>query len=870
MAAPPTTQPTDPVCLHCSPARTVWRRRRGDRDVIEKIYTSGSLADAERECAMGRAAAGAGVVDYLDAAIDSDSHRPAVTLRFALGENLEQVVARRGALPAREALQLLEPVAATLERLHRLRTPGIPNGLCHGDVKPQNLLSTADSGTLLLDFEHASAIGGAADQRAFTGGTSAFSPPEAHLGVRPDAGFDVFGFGATLAFLLDGGTQRRLPQHPLVEALVRLCCAASPEARPPAAEVRRRCEHLCMVLADDEHERTLHDAATGRLAVRPTDDADARAVLWHRRARLLQRLPHMLEPRDTLPGDPAATRDELEQVHRVLSRFPRNEAALQRRRRLLEAVGTALGEAAERLREDCRKEHFDAALRRLRTLEAVTMSALASPGGLAAIAKVAPGRSPGPMQRAPLDFVRRLVERAEQGHEELREAAAEVSTAEAAFDLQLAERHIDALAREYGGTSPTVAERRDQLHRLGFYLDRVARAETNVERVGPLWDPDALRPLHELVRRAGSARRVRTRGDSGNGAVGLRSLQLTLASVAEEFPHVTSVPPALTALTDALLHLTDQAWQQLRDAEQRLRVVPVPVRPLQLALGRLDTFRMLEAFVDRPDRPRSELVDGIERLRLGLEQARSARDRLAENAEHALARGHWTTGLFDMERAVARLNPHDDSERREADRLRERLQAARRTKKEIEAAERRNVSLSARYTTLQEDDGGTSERAIAARVQCLLERRDCLLFLSMHVPNDRAALYREDLRTVETALAVERADDAERRLAQVHDPAERLRLAHETIDVLGATDSSTQDHSRESPDRIVELLATWRRIAASCQQEIDRSCAERRRSERRRRHLWIAAIVAIVAGTVALGIALEPLLFAEPVMAGSR
>ena len=140
----------------------------------------------------------------------------------------------------------------------------------------------------------------------------------------------------------------------------------------------------------------------------------------------------------------------------------------------------------------------------------------------------------------------------------------------------------------------------------------------------------------------------------------------------------------------------------------------------------------------------------------------------------------------------------------------------------------------------------------------------------MHVPNDRAALYREDLRTVETALAVERADDAERRLAQVRDPAERLRLAHETIDVLGATDSSTQDHSRESPDRIVELLATWRRIAASCQQEIDRSCAERRRSERRRRHLWIAAIVAILAGTVALGIALEPLLFAEPVMAGSR
>ena len=45
-------------------------------------------------------------------------------------------------------------------------------------------------------------------------------------------------------------------------------------------------------------------------------------------------------------------------------------------------------------------------------------------------------------------------------------------------------------------------------------------------------------------------------------------------------------------MTSALLHLTEQAWQQLDDAEQRLSIVPVPVRPLQLALGRLDTFRM--------------------------------------------------------------------------------------------------------------------------------------------------------------------------------------------------------------------------------------------------------------------------------------
>ena len=249
------------------------------------------------------------------------------------------------------------------------------------------------------------------------------------------------------------------------------------------------------------------------------------------------------------------------------------------------------------------------------------------------------------------------------------------------------------------------------------------------------------------------------RESSGRGSVGLRSLQLTLASVVDEFPHLGQVPPALTALSNALTHLTDESWQQLSDAEQRLRIVPVPVRPLQLALGRLDTFRILEAFVDRPERPRSELLDGLERLRLGLEQARSARDRLAENAEHALARGHWTTGLFDMERAVERLNPADDSERVEAERLRERLQAARRTKQEIETAVHRNVQLTARYAALEDDPLSTAD----ARLRALQERRDCLMFLGLHMPNDRVELYRKDLRGVEALIATERAADAERR-----------------------------------------------------------------------------------------------------------
>jgi hypothetical protein len=272
---------------------------------------------------------------------------------------------------------------------------------------------------------------------------------------------------------------------------------------------------------------------------------------------------------------------------------------------------------------------------------------------------------------------------------------------------------------------------------------------------------------------------------------------------------------------------------------------------------------MLEAFIDRPDRQRSDLLDGIERLRLGLEQARSARDRLAENAENALARGHWTTGLFDMERAVEGLSNKDDTEHDEAERLRERLQAARRTKQEIETAVRRNVELTASYTTLEDAPLSTNE----ARLRTLQDRRDCLMFLSLHVPNERAELYRNDLRYVETQIVVERATNAEQRLDALDDPIQRLRLARSTADQLSATappDGSSQ------PGRLARLQKHWRTVVAQCQRAVDLSMAQQENRHRLRRRTIAIAIIALIVTTTAIGISLKPWLSAEPVMASPK
>ncbi len=866
MTAQKTDATGDLTCLHCSPQRTVWRRTLPGADEVHKVYQAGAATAAEHELTMGELAAGPGVVEYLGAGTESSSGRPALRIAYLRGEDLEATVADGGAVPAARALTLVGSAAETLSRLHAIRTPTAPHGVVHGDVKPQNLLveDRHPGRVVLLDFEHARAIGATHRAETFSGGTAAWAPPEAHCGAAPDASFDVFGLGATLAFLLDGGISRVVPRRRDVDALVQACCDPDARRRPSAADVAARCAALAAAVGEDAAERDLHDWTTGACSARPTDEDDPRSVIWPRRARLLQRLPRLLERPDELPTTPAALLARMEQVARTLRRFPRNAAALAWRRDLLGATCGLLGSAAEHTHRLQKREHTAEALRWLRDLEALVSAACATPSGPVRVAAVAPGTEPGALHRAPIEFLERLRKRIEADADALAERVERIEAAERDLDLTLAERRLDALADDYGGTSPTVAERRELQHRLSFYLERVARAESNVVRVGELTPSEPLRTIQGLVDAARAALEARGERDLGSGTVGLRSMQVTFSNLQEEFPHIDRVGPALAALRAALVALTEEAWQQLQRSAKRLEVVPVPVRPLQLALGRLDTLRLLEAFVDLPGRPRGELLDELERLRLGLEHARAARDRLAEDAEQALARGHWTTGLFEMERAVEGLNPGDEHERAEADRLKERLQAARRTKQELESAVRRNTELAAEHAALEDDADSTTD----ARLRALRERRDCLLFLGMHVHSERGELYRMDLRQVETLIAVEQASDAELRLAGLTDPQERLQLARSTLDLLGVDETTAAGAGQ--PGRLLRLQQQWRATASQCQRAVDEVRAATLQRRRERRRMVAVMVLLLLATSVAVGFAVKPWLFGGDVLASGR
>ncbi len=830
--------------------------------VVIKVFVVGTLAEAEREFAMGRLVAGPGVVPHLAVGIDAASNRPFVSTQRLPGVDLDRLVMERGALAATTACTLLASVAATLARMHGLRLPGAPAGLCHGDVKPKNLLADGTV-TTLLDFEHAQPI--TRGQTGFVAalGTVGFRAPEAAAGA-PTAAIDVYGLGATLAWLLSGGGAAKIAPHAALQALIAACCHANPTQRPAAANVAAQLAQLASTLQNDQGELVLADWTSAAFARKPStlDDGPGERV-WRQRRRLLAKRPQLLTRPTAVPDEPTAVLTALMHVASALRRFPRHAELLRWRADLLHATTLLLAAAAQHTAAQSKLEMFTAATDWLAALDRAVRLAIAMPGGLPMVPVDASGQV-GLSQREPLAFLQRLKVQVATAHAELRDDVERINAAEQRLDCRAAEAAIEQMAARHGGASPTAARHRDRLHRLSFYLDRVARADTNVERMAPLWDSTALHPLTTIVKAATLAKVRAPRGDVQASAVGLRSLQLTLTNVVDEFPHLPQIAAALDVLALALAHVTDQAWQLLADARQGLAAVPVPVRPLQLTLGRLDTFRILEAFLDRPERPRSQLLDGIESLRLSLEQARSTRDRLAESAEHALARGHWTTGLFDMERAVAGLSPGDEREREEATRLQDRLEQARRRKQEVEASVRRNVDLATLYGTLQDDPAST----FVGRLQVLEERRDCLLFLVMHVPAERTVLYHRDLRDIDTEIALERAGLAEHQLDGTVDPMERLRLAHATIEQLSA--SLTQgDQTFDPPGRVVRLIEHWRTVTAHCQRAVDAQHAALVARARQRTRLLAILVAAILVTTTAIAFAIRPWL-GTPAMAGEK
>src|SRR5207237_7557752 len=124
--------------------------------------------------------------------------RQYIVFEYIDGENLKELVVRKGRLDIREALEIALEVARGLAFAHQ-------NGLVHRDVKPQNVLLNGDGRAKVTDFGIARTVD--VDGMTQTGtvlGTSNYIAPEQATGQRVDAHSDVYALGTVLYELLAG------------------------------------------------------------------------------------------------------------------------------------------------------------------------------------------------------------------------------------------------------------------------------------------------------------------------------------------------------------------------------------------------------------------------------------------------------------------------------------------------------------------------------------------------------------------------------------------------------------------------------------------------------------------------------------------
>jgi serine/threonine-protein kinase len=169
------------------------------RAVAVKTITSGvaeSVDLLERFYREARAAGGLqhpNIVTIYEMAESGGS--PFIAMEYLEGESLEKLVARKAALPLGTKVSYVIQTSRALDFAHR-------RGIIHRDVKPANIVVTADGVVKVVDFGIARIADTSKTQTGAMLGTLAYMAPEQLRGQYADAQGDIWALGVVLYELL--------------------------------------------------------------------------------------------------------------------------------------------------------------------------------------------------------------------------------------------------------------------------------------------------------------------------------------------------------------------------------------------------------------------------------------------------------------------------------------------------------------------------------------------------------------------------------------------------------------------------------------------------------------------------------------------
>jgi len=173
-----------------------------DRQVAIKVMSAEARDDPDFVERFRLEARAQGALNHPNVALLFDyfvhEGTPVAVMEFIDGESLEQLIKRRGATPAHEAVPIFKQALRGVAAAHRA-------GIVHRDLKPGNLMVTRDGTVKVMDFGIAKRAGVTGATKVSTSiGSPLYMAPEQILGRAVDSRTDIYALGITLYELLSG------------------------------------------------------------------------------------------------------------------------------------------------------------------------------------------------------------------------------------------------------------------------------------------------------------------------------------------------------------------------------------------------------------------------------------------------------------------------------------------------------------------------------------------------------------------------------------------------------------------------------------------------------------------------------------------